>query len=158
MIRQASRADLERMEQLWLYSVITAHPSVPRHYWQSRLGDFRRRCKVSECSLVYTAGKHRSADGFAAVDRDGALTFLCVTPSEAGHGIGSALMEAVKRSQPQLEARLLQENLLGRYFLQQHGFVETERQPNPAAGQAEILMSYSAANDPAPRGAQAPRM
>lgn len=142
MIRQARRDDLGRLEQLWLYSVITAHPSLPRDYWRRQLAEFRRDCIRAGCSLVYSEAGHRSADGFAVVGRTGDLVFICVTPACAGRGVGSALMEAIKRNHAYLEARLLQENLLGRYFLQQHGFVESERRTDATTGRIEILMRY----------------
>ncbi|WP_346838273.1 GNAT family N-acetyltransferase [Microbulbifer sp. SAOS-129_SWC] len=143
MIRNASPDDLGRLEQLWLYSVITAHPSLPRDYWRARLAAFRRDCLDADYCLVYTERGHRSADGFALVAGDDTLKFLCVTPALAGHGAGAALMEATKRACPQLQAHLLQENLLGRYFLQRHGFVETERYADGDSGQMAIVMLCS---------------
>lgn len=144
MIRNANHADLERLEQLWLYSVITAHPNLPRHYWHARLQEFRRQCLGADRCLVYSEPGHCAADGFAVVARDRSLVFLCVTPALAGRGGGSELMRAAKLGRPQLQATLLQENLVGRYFLQRHGFVEVERQPSAATGLSEIVMRYRA--------------
>ncbi|MCW8125373.1 hypothetical protein [Microbulbifer halophilus] len=144
MIRKASSADLERMEQLWLYSVVTAHPSLPRSYWQARLTAFRRNCLGASSCLVYCEGRHRAADGFAVVGPDRALVFLCVTPAVSRRGGGGELMRAAKVGRTEMHATVLQENLAGRYFLQRHGFVETERLPCADAGQTEIVMRYSA--------------
>ncbi|MBB5211766.1 GNAT family N-acetyltransferase [Microbulbifer hydrolyticus] len=66
---------------------------------------------------------------------------IFVSPGEQGHGVGSELMAQAKFGRMQLEARILEENLRGRYFLQQHGFSEAERQFNTAANQDEILMN-----------------
>lgn len=143
MIRTARQSDLQRLEQLWLYAVISAHPSLSRHYWQARAAEFRRHCREAEC-LVYVETKWGIAEGFAAVRDLDQLECLCVSPAFAGRGAGSELMRAAKRGRSQLEARVLQENLGARYFLQQHGFLETGREPSAEAGQAELLMCYCA--------------
>lgn len=144
MIRSANHADLERLEQLWLYSVITAHPSLPRQYWHARLQEFRRQYLGADRCLVYSEPGHCAADGFAVVARDRSLVFLCVTPAVSRRGGGGELMRAAKVGRSEIRATVLQENLAGRYFLQRHGFVEMERLPCADAGQAEIVMRYSA--------------
>ncbi len=143
MIRTASQSDLQRLEQLWFYSVTSAHPSLSRHFWEARAAEFRRHCREADC-LVYADTIDGIAEGFAAIRDLDSLEYLCVSPAFAGRGAGSELMRATKRGRPQLQARVLQENLGARYFLQQHGFVEIERQPSAEACQAEILMCYFA--------------
>ncbi|WP_250460661.1 hypothetical protein [Microbulbifer litoralis] len=149
MIRRAVAGDLERLEQLWLYTVVTSHPSLPRTYWRGRLDEFRRSYLGAENCLVFYESRRGTADGFVVVGRGQVLEFLCITPAVAGRGGGSELMRAAKVGRAQLEATLLQENLGGRYFLQQHGFVEAERKPSATAAQAEIVMRYSAGREAA---------
>jgi len=143
MIRTARQSELQRLEQLWLYSVTSAHPSLARDYWLARAAEFRRHCHRADC-LVYAETNGGIAEGFAAISDLDRLECLCVSPAFTGRGAGSELICAAKRGRSQLEACVLQENLGARYFLQQHGFVEIDRQPNVEAGQAELLMYYRA--------------
>ncbi|MFC6633866.1 GNAT family N-acetyltransferase [Microbulbifer taiwanensis] len=142
MIRTTEHADLERLEQLWLYAMSSAHPAVPRHYWRGRAAQAILRWRRADCSLVYVDAGEEMAKGFAVVSHGDWLQCLCVSPVVTGRGVGSALMEAVKRDRAQLQTSVLQENLGARYFLQQHGFVEVERRPCRGAGQNRLLMRY----------------
>jgi GNAT superfamily N-acetyltransferase len=142
MIRPAACRDLDRLERLWFYTVVTAHPTVPRQYWEHRRPDFRRACLGSECCAVYLSGESDTADGFFTLIPGNALPWLCVSPAAAGRGAGSELMAEAKRVSKQLHTWVLQENLRARYFLQEQGFVERERQPARGGGQHWLLMCY----------------
>ncbi|WP_323846130.1 GNAT family N-acetyltransferase [Microbulbifer magnicolonia] len=140
MIRSARQMEFERLEQLWLHVAASAHPSLPRHYWQARAAVFRRRCRHADDCLVYVERSAAPVDGFVTVTAGDHLECICVSPLVSGRGVGSALIRAAKRGRPQLQGLVLEENLGARYFLQQHGFVEVARRPSAEAGQACILM------------------
>ncbi len=80
------------------------------------------------------------ADGLIAVNRDGELCCLFVARAAQGSGAGSLLLEHLLEEGHVSRARILEENLGGRFFLQRHGFVEVDRNSNPVAGQQELLM------------------
>ncbi|AOS96377.1 putative acetyltransferase [Microbulbifer aggregans] len=132
-----------------MYTVVSAHPSLPRQYWQDRLCVFRRSCLGAEMCVVFASAKSKAADAFALVEPGNVLAWLCVSPAITGRGIGSSLMAVVKHDREQLHTWVLQENLWARYFLQEQGFVERERQP-AAGGQHRLLMQYQSRNKSRP--------
>ncbi|GAA5524618.1 peptidyl-lysine N-acetyltransferase YiaC [Microbulbifer aestuariivivens] len=142
MLRLASGRDLERLQQLWLFTVVHAHPSLPVEYWQQRLPEFRRCCLGAEACVVYQSALDSVADGFFTLCAGNALPWLCVNPGAVRRGAGSALITEAKRRRRKLHTWVLQDNLGARYFLQEQGFVERERQPAPAGDQHWISMVY----------------
>lgn len=144
MIRTACRDEILRLQQLWLHAAASAHPSLPRDYWQKRAAAFRQHCRGADLCLVFRAADGEPADAFVSVSDGDWLRFLCVSPLVAGRGVGSRLLRAAARGRPQLQVAVLEENLGGRYFLQQHGFVEVERRASAEAGQAELHMCSGA--------------
>ncbi|SHF32214.1 putative acetyltransferase [Microbulbifer donghaiensis] len=140
MIRSASDAELDRLEQLWLHTAASAHPSLPQDYWRRRIRNFRRDCRRAVDCLVYLEGDGEPVSGFVTVTEGDRLGCICVSPLATGRGVGSELIDAAKRGRPQLQVEVLEENLGARYFLQQQGFVEVERRPDTEAGQVNIRM------------------
>ncbi|WP_444910885.1 GNAT family N-acetyltransferase [Microbulbifer sp. TRSA005] len=141
MIRMAELKELDRLEQLWLHAVTNSHPSLPRQFWLQHRSEFRRDCRRSNQCLVFTGRHSAVAEAFITlVDRDN-IAHLCVSPLFTGCGIGATLLQAVARGCKQLQAQVFRENLRTRYFLQKHGFVETQRGYNAEYGQHQIFMS-----------------
>lgn len=162
MLRPLQESDIERLTQLWLHLACSSHPSLPVKFWmqqakalRGRLGAQRRAACVNPPDAlgelqgasgtpshwVYTRPGSSIAEGLVTICENRRVETIFVSPGEQGHGAGSELMEQAKFGRLQLETRVLEENLRGRYFLQQHGFLEADRTFNQAANQDEILMS-----------------
>ncbi|WP_460804458.1 GNAT family N-acetyltransferase [Microbulbifer agarilyticus] len=151
MLRPLQESDIERLLQLWLYLASTAHPSLPVRYWSDQ-GRAMRRKLQAQCGprgseeparavhWVYSRPGSAIPEGLVTVGADHQVQTIFVSPGEQGHGVGSELMEQAKFGQLELTSLVLEENLRGRYFLQQHGFAEIERTFNASAGQDEIVM------------------
>lgn len=156
MLRPLQEPDIERLAQLWLHLACSHHPSLPVTFWMARAKELRRQLTAQHRARkalsndeipgtinhwVYTRPGSDTAEGLVTISNNLRVETIFVSPGEQGHGVGSELMEQAKFGRIQLEARVLEENLRGRYFLQQHGFAETERQFNQAANQDEIVMN-----------------
>ncbi|MCA0900157.1 GNAT family N-acetyltransferase [Microbulbifer agarilyticus] len=151
MLRPLQESDIERLLQLWLFLASTAHPSLPVSYWSEQGRAMRRKLRtqcgpwnrgepVADVHWVYSRPGSAIAEGLVTVGDDHQVQTIFVSPGEQGHGVGSELMEQAKFGQVELTSVVLEENLRGRYFLQQHGFAELERTFNASAGQDEIVM------------------
>lgn len=143
MIRTMVAADLPQVQHLWHQAIEGTHPALPDCYWDARVPRLLARDTPPIRGLVYYAPGSCRIDGFAMLAANDELQALFIVPHARGCGAGNALMARVKEERSSLCVAVLEENLVGRYFLQQHGFVERERTPCPAAGQAEILMQFS---------------
>lgn len=156
MLRPLQEPDIERLAQLWLHLACSNHPSLPVKFWMARAKELRRELTAQyraqkavslgdnpDCMShwVYTRPGSDTAEGLVTIRDNQRVETIFVSPGEQGRGVGSELMEQAKFGRFQLEARVLEENLRGRYFLQQHGFAEIERQFNQAANQDEIVMN-----------------
>ncbi|WP_082859154.1 GNAT family N-acetyltransferase [Microbulbifer sp. Q7] len=151
MLRPIQESDIERLLQLWLHVACTNHPSLPVRYW-SEPGRAMRRRLNAQCRpdgqrdlgvsthWVYTRAGSDTSEGLVTITENRRVDTIFVSPGEQGHGVGSELMAQAKFGRIQLETLVLEENLHGRYFLQQHGFQEAERIFNAVAGQEEITM------------------
>ncbi|MCK7598064.1 GNAT family N-acetyltransferase [Microbulbifer sp. CAU 1566] len=154
MLRPLQESDVERLSQLWLHLACSNHPSLPVRFWMAQARALRRelsakcrsRTASSECTggsshWVYTRPGSDIAEGLVTISDNLRVETIFVSPGEQRRGVGSELMAQAKFGRIQLEARVLEENLHGRYFLQQHGFSETGRSYNKAANQDEIQMN-----------------
>lgn len=153
MLRPLQEADVERLSQLWLHLACCAHPSLPVKFWAAQ-GRLLRRQLSAQCRLqqlhgasagtshwVYTRPGSNVAEGLVTITDNMLVETIFVSPMEQRRGVGSELMAQAKFGRPQLKTKVLEENLRGRYFLQQHGFAEIERCFNQSAKQDEIWMS-----------------
>ncbi|WOX03966.1 GNAT family N-acetyltransferase [Microbulbifer pacificus] len=153
MLRPLQEADIERLLQLWLHLACSSHPSLPVKFWSPQ-GRLLRRQLAAQCRRqqlhgdatgivywVYTRPGSDVAEGLVAITDNVLIESIFVSPAQQGRGVGSELMAQAKFGRLQLEARVLEENLGGRYFLQQHGFAETGRHFNQSANQDEIWMN-----------------
>ncbi|MFA0809681.1 GNAT family N-acetyltransferase [Microbulbifer epialgicus] len=140
MIRKAELRELDRLEQLWLHAAVNSHPSLPRQFWLDHAAQFRRDCRQANRCLVFTGRHSAVAEAFITLLDGDRIAYLCVSPIFSGCGIGSNLIAAASEGKSQLLAQVLRENLRTRYFLQKHGFVETERSYNAEYGQHLIQM------------------
>ena len=151
MLRPLQESDIERLSQLWLHLACSSHPSVPVKFWMAEARVLRRQLTAQYRAgqsapggvthWVYTRPGVDIAEGLVVISDNQRVETIFVSPGEQRRGVGSELMEQAKFGRIQLEARVLEENLHGRYFLQQHGFAETERAFNQAANQDEIVMN-----------------
>lgn len=123
---------------MWLDTFSQAHPSLPLGHWRARLPELYA-CWDEARVLVYARGAD-SADGMIAVSRQGQLRCLFVARAIQGSGAGSALLHRVLEEYPGLAVRVLEENLVARYFFQRHGFREQQRSFCPVARQEQLLM------------------
>jgi len=156
MLRPLQESDIERLTQLWLHLACSSHPSLPVKFWMHQARALRGRLSAQQRAAkvpgpqgeepvvpnhwVYTRPGSSTAEGLVTISDNRRVETIFVSPGEQGHGVGSELMEQAKFGRLQLEAQVLEENLRGRYFLQQHGFAESGRTFNAAANQDEILM------------------
>lgn len=151
MLRPLQESDIERLSQLWLHLACSSHPSLPVRFWMAEAKGLRRQLTAQYRARqdkttgvnhwVYTRPGSDVAEGLVTISDDLRVETIFVSPGEQGRGVGSELMEQAKFGRVQLETRVLEENLHGRYFLQQHGFSEIERKFNQAANQDEIVMN-----------------
>ena len=151
MLRPIQESDIERLLQLWLHLACSSHPSLPVSFWADEGRAMRRRLK-EQCRFgappdlgtsnhwVYARPGSETPEGLVTITENRQVETIFVSPGEQGHGVGSELMTQAKFGRVQLETLVLEENLRGRYFLQQHGFSEAERVFNAAANQDEITM------------------
>lgn len=149
MLRPLQETDVKRLLQLWFHLACTSHPSLPLGFWRKERQALKRQLaggqspqagKPAVTHWVYTLPGSNLAEGLVTVTSEGLIRTIFVSPAAQRQGIGSALIAQAKFGKVNLEASVLEENLGGRYFLQQHGFVETARRFSPTANQEELVM------------------
>lgn len=143
MIRPATEADMESIVRLWLESSVQAHDFVSRTWWEDRVSDMRELyLPLSDVLIVAIDDASGKLVGFVALIEN-VLAALFVLPEWQGRGIGTRLLELVRKLRTELCLTVYARNKRAVDFYLKHGFVRTGRRIEAATGQTEWVMSLS---------------
>ena len=119
-VRPAQASEAIDIADLYLASVRSQLPYLPVVHTDDEVRDFYVR-SVLPSSTVLVAEADGRIDGFAAFT-PGRLDHLYVGPGHLRSGIGSALLEEVKRLSPEgFRLFVFQRNTAARTFYRRHG-------------------------------------
>ncbi|HIU17597.1 MAG TPA: GNAT family N-acetyltransferase [Candidatus Avidesulfovibrio excrementigallinarum] len=146
MIRPATEADMEPIVQLWLKASIKAHDFISRSWWEARAQDMRELyLPLSDVLVVAIDDASGELVGFAALIEN-VLAALFVLPGWERRGIGSRLLELIRKLRADLCLTVYERNCRAVTFYTKHGFVKVGRRIEEATGQAEWVMALRPAD------------
>ena len=141
MIRPAAESDMEAIVQIWLEASTKAHDFVDRVWWEEQAQDVRELyLPLSDVLIVATDDTDGKLVGFAALIDD-VLAALFILPDWQGRGIGTRLLELVRKLRKNLCLTVYACNHRAVSFYLKHGFVQVGQRIEAATGQTELLMS-----------------
>ncbi|GGM57287.1 histone acetyltransferase [Micromonospora sonchi] len=143
MIRRAEAADADAITQVFLASRAAAMPYLPHLYDDEQTGAWITHVVLPGCA-TWVAESPRSGEilGFAALDGD-VLEHLYLRPDARRQGIGSALLDEVRRASPGLlSLRVFTRNTDARSFYERHGFRPVDENDGSRNEENEPDMTY----------------
>ncbi|MCD8030183.1 MAG: N-acetyltransferase [Bacteroides sp.] len=143
MIRPFCQEDTERLVQIWLDASLLAHDFIPERYWKEKAEDMRTVYLPAAQVFVYEHPRTGCPEGFIAMVED-YLAALFVTPSRQGEGIGSQLLESVRKDRREITLAVYTKNEASLRFYRKQGFVCQEERVDAATGEKEWLMRWRA--------------
>ena len=143
MIRPATEADMESIVRLWLESSVKAHDFASRAWWEARAQDLRELyLPLSDVLVVAIDDASGELVGFTALIEN-VLAALFVLPAWQGRGIGTRLLELVRKLRTDLCLTVYACNSRAINFYLTHGFVRIGTRIEAATGQTEWMMALS---------------
>lgn len=128
LIRQATAADAAAITRIHITSREVTMPYLPpRRHTDDEVRWWVENIVLKECR-VWLAEREGQVLGYAALEGDALLDQLYLLPGSRRQGIGSGLLEEVRRhSGPEgLSLHVFQANTGARAFYERHGFTVTE--------------------------------
>ncbi len=137
MIRPAQASDRDALLDIWLEGNLTAHPFLPREYWEGMLPYVRRALPDAQVWVdVGITGEIRGFIGLTGTYVEG----LFVAAGCRGEGVGTALLQAVSQSLSSLTLRVYVKNDRAIQFYLHRGFSLVSEERDPDTGEREYLM------------------
>lgn len=140
-IRPSACADTDVLLRIWLDASRQAHGFIPDSYWLGRLGDMRSVYLPS--AQTFVAQDEGAVRAFLSLV-DEHLAALFVDPADQRRGYGFRLLEHAKSIRRSLTVTVYVQNEAAMAFYQRQRFVPQGSNLDPATGQAECLMRWTA--------------
>ena len=124
MIRQLEPTkDMDRIADIWLGEVSRVYKFSPdpEKYWQNRLDEMKN---VTISAEAYVYEEDGLIKAFIAL-KDSYIWDLIVDSQYQKNGIGTALLDFIKKSKPSLALGIFEENQPGIDFFEKRGFLKT---------------------------------
>lgn len=120
MIRKWNTNRFDSLLELWLESTTYAHPFIAERYWQESLPIVRDTYLPAAETWVWE--DEQQVRGFVSVIQGRFVGALFVAPTFLHHGIGTALLNAVKQHFTDLSLEVYQKNCRAVNFYHAQGF------------------------------------
>lgn len=140
MIRLSRPEDLPQILEIWLQGNLDAHPFIPPDYWRKNRA---LAAQLIPLATVYVSEREGVLNGFLGLT-SGQIAGLFVRRGARSAGVGGALLETAQSPGGTLELCVYEKNTAALRFYRRHGFLPTHCRTDPATGEAELVMVWSA--------------
>ncbi|MEN5197333.1 N-acetyltransferase [Sphingobacterium faecium] len=139
MIRKAGDADLDQLVEIWYEASQQAHNFIKKEYWETNKTAMRTQYLPS--SEIYLLDHEAEISGFIAlVENEVAAIF--VSPTHQGKGIGTLLLNHVKKMRDDLQLKVYKNNRSSVAFYQKKGFAKVSELIDAETGETELMMKW----------------
>ncbi|MEH6535553.1 MAG: GNAT family N-acetyltransferase [Psychroserpens sp.] len=119
MIRKHTALDLEQIISIWYESSTLAHPFLSSSFVEKVKSDMTNIYIPNSETWVYEIDN--SVVGFISMI-DNEIGGLFVLPNNHSKGIGTKLVNFIKKNYSELEVEVFEKNYIGRAFYDKYGF------------------------------------
>jgi putative acetyltransferase len=130
--------DWDKIIDIWLRASLKAHDFIPASFWKNAVDDMKSLYLPH--SEVYVVERGAEILGFAAMSEQ-TLAALFVDPAYQGQGIGSILLEEVKRRYGSILLKVYVKNKSAVQFYKNKDFRVVSQEIDERTGEEEYLMS-----------------
>lgn len=142
MIRKFQKQDIESIMQIWLNTNIKAHAFIPETYWQKNYPMVKEMIIQAE---IWIYEEHNNIIGFLGI-RDSYIAGIFISTTYQSNGIGSQLLQHVKKYHPILSLHVYKKNEKAIQFYQKHGFEILSEELDGQTNEIEFLMKWKQAD------------
>lgn len=142
MIREYRKEDLEPVMQIWLESNYEAHDFIDEDYWKQNYDLVKAELPKAK---IYVNTNDTEILGFSGL-QDNHIAGLFVRKNMRGHGIGSELLNGVKKYHSSLTLSVYKKNKHAVAFYGKHGFEVIEKKIDKNVNEEEYVMEWKNEN------------
>ena len=123
MIRKHTEKDLDEIINIWYRASTLAHPFLETTFVEKVKKEMRDIYIPNSETWVFE--ENNTTIGFISM-LDNEIGGLFVLPDHHSKGIGSQLVNFVRKLHKELEVEVFEKNLIGRSFYDKYGFTQAE--------------------------------
>lgn len=138
MIRKFNETDIDTVMFIWLNSNLEAHNFIDPDYWKGCFDSVKMMISRTE---VYVSEICGAVNGFIGIT-DNYINGLFVDKSAREEGIGSELLNYVKKDRSKLYLDVYKKNILAVKFYKNHGFKIVEEKSDFQTSETDYIMSW----------------
>lgn len=135
--------DTDRVVRIWLEASILSHHFIPAMYWIGKQEEIKNIYLPASATYVYVDEQTGLVQGFISMVDDNYLAALFVIPEAQGKGIGTALMDYVKKKHSQITLKVYAKNEPSVAFYEKQGFRLFGEQVEKDTAEKEFVMKWS---------------
>lgn len=138
MIRTLKKADVDRVAAIWFDSNRKAHNFIPAQYWQSKFDAVKELFLQAE---LYVFEEEKTIQGFIGLNGT-YIEGLFVCEKVQSQGIGTCLLNYVKKRKKELRLSVYQKNIRAIRFYLREGFEIQQEHTDEHTGEKEYEMTW----------------
>ncbi|AET69044.1 acetyltransferase [Desulfosporosinus orientis DSM 765] len=139
LIRKFQVSDTEELVDIWYKASVIAHSFISAEMWEAHRDEVRN--KYLPQSETWVAEEHGSLCGFIA-KQGNYIGGLFIAPAQQGRGIGTTLMNQVKKDEETLQVGVYEKNLKAQKFYLKNGFTYSDTEIQEVTGEVVINMVW----------------
>ena len=138
-IRKFTSRDIQPIVELWYHASVIAHPFISPAIWESHRQEMAE--KYLPQSETYVALRDQEIVGFISMV-DNYMAALFVKTELQGQGIGTMLLDFIKKKQHPIELRVFQKNRKSVGYYKHSGFSIITGELEENTNEPEYLMRW----------------
>lgn len=138
MIRKFDGNDLDEVMSIWLTANMEAHSFIEADYWKSNFDSVREMIPAAE---VFVSEKEGRINGFIGII-DHYIAGIFVRSSDRSKGIGTNLLNTVKKKKEALSLHVYKNNKQAVLFYLNAGFRIAAEEMDEAVSEMEYMMEW----------------
>lgn len=139
MIRKHKIKDLDQIINIWYQSSTLAHPFLSSSFVEKVKSDMTTIYIPNSDTWVYEVDN--SIVGFISM-MDNEIGGLFVLPNHHSKGIGTKLVDFIKKEHSNLEVEVFDKNLIGRAFYNKYGFKKIKKYSHEESGHEVLRLKF----------------
>lgn len=139
MIRTYKEKDLNQIMDIWYRASTLAHPFLKPDFVTKVKKDMREIYMPNSKTWVYEENNHLK--GFISMVEN-EIAGLFVLPNQHSKGIGTQLVNFVKKLHHELEVEVFVKNTIGRAFYKKYGFVQLNKFVHDETGNEILRLKF----------------
>lgn len=139
MIRKHKEQDLEQIINVWYKSSMLAHPFLSSSFIEKVKSDMTNIYIPNSETWVYEV--ENSIVGFISMIEN-EIGGLFVLPNNHSQGIGTKLVDFIKKEQSDLEVEVFEKNHIGRAFYNKYGFEKMKDYYHEESGNQVLRLKF----------------